>query len=901
MRNGPRKLILIHAGRYDYAEVELAGALQIVGPNNTGKTTLINTLQFLYIEEWRKMDFGAYTSDQTRGYYFPDEYSYVLFECLGEQGVFVFGWRGQTKLSGAEPERFVFTGPFDHDDFFDAERMRDPRAVNERLARREEFRSLTSAEHRGVLLPRSREYPKGQGLVPVKDVGRYPHFRDTLKNLLTLTNLTQEQMRDRLLMLAGFSADAVALDVRELLREDYDLKREERRRLDRFKKAEGELRCLVERFHQRDKLRGELMHRWRDLRERLGPFRSAHQKRVNDLDLKIAEKNSALSELGGEITGHEDEKTKCALRLGECQGKLKALEEQANKFEDFLKEFEQSAHTHLCNEVAEIAALLKGAATEDAVRVRQRLEGDRRELEQKQRAAENFDRLVVTALRSDFTDAELTTLFQILSFDFLETPMGDDGVEIHRPVELRDFLRAVLAGVRKGTYRDARVSVHLREPRRRVEDMGNAEALRVHAEELGRRIATDEQLLKAMEQRDELQTKLQKKTTERDAKAKLLHEYATYVQNVVQKPAWLARTAEEEAALKGWTEKIKVLRGGVEEIKTARTALGTDLTTERQAYARVMNELEACHAAAFLCPIIPTSDIPENFDSAIAYYTKEWQRAERLDGDVTILLAEAEKHLGADFREPDDADTIRKLGEELEALPEKEDALNRDWRALLQGMKRTFADVLKDLEAVKSTANELNRAFARLHISNLKSVAVKVVEQTDLVGRVQSLSRLDELDLFGDLARLDDAIESFRRALEVRPVVLFSHLFMLGFQVTGKDGKTKIHTDFRQIESDGTTITLKVVFSLLVLRSLLKEGRALVPFFLDEIQALDEANRTSVLTLARQLGFIAITAAPGDVSEVDTLWFLEPEQDRVTLTELHRVDIRRNSSVQENA
>ena len=49
MPNGPQKLILIRAGRYDYAEVELSGSLQIVGLNNTGKTTLINTLQFLFL------------------------------------------------------------------------------------------------------------------------------------------------------------------------------------------------------------------------------------------------------------------------------------------------------------------------------------------------------------------------------------------------------------------------------------------------------------------------------------------------------------------------------------------------------------------------------------------------------------------------------------------------------------------------------------------------------------------------------------------------------------------------------------------------------------------------------------------------------------------------------------
>src|SRR5258708_27409058 len=119
MPTGPQRLILIQSGRYDYAEVELAGALQIVGPNNTGKTTLINTLQFLYIDDQRHMDFGSYTSEQTRDFYFPNQYSYILFECLGATGQCVVGWRGQSKTSGSDPEMFFYTGPFDSGDFRD--------------------------------------------------------------------------------------------------------------------------------------------------------------------------------------------------------------------------------------------------------------------------------------------------------------------------------------------------------------------------------------------------------------------------------------------------------------------------------------------------------------------------------------------------------------------------------------------------------------------------------------------------------------------------------------------------------------------------------------------------------------------------------------------------------------
>src|ERR1700676_706184 len=105
MANGPQRLVLIHAGRYDYADVELRGSLQIVGPNNTGKTTLINTLQFLYLDDRRHMEFGSYSSEQTRDYYFPDQYSYILFELLGVSGKYVIGWRGQSRVIGPEPER----------------------------------------------------------------------------------------------------------------------------------------------------------------------------------------------------------------------------------------------------------------------------------------------------------------------------------------------------------------------------------------------------------------------------------------------------------------------------------------------------------------------------------------------------------------------------------------------------------------------------------------------------------------------------------------------------------------------------------------------------------------------------------------------------------------------------
>ena len=62
--------------------------------------------------------------------------------------------------------------------------------------------------------------------------------------------------------------------------------------------------------------------------------------------------------------------------------------------------------------------------------------------------------------------------------------------------------------------------------------------------------------------------------------------------------------------------------------------------------------------------------------------------------------------------------------------------------------------------------------------------------------------------------------------------------------------------------------------------------------FLDEIQILDPANRHAILDTARKLGFIAITAAPEAVSEVDSLYFLQPRKGSIVLRQKHRVGIK---------
>ena len=95
------------------------------------------------------------------------------------------------------------------------------------------------------------------------------------------------------------------------------------------------------------------------------------------------------------------------------------------------------------------------------------------------------------------------------------------------------------------------------------------------------------------------------------------------------------------------------------------------------------------------------------------------------------------------------------------------------------------------------------------------------------------------------------------------------------------------------VESDGTTVVLKVLFNLLVLKSQLRKDDVAVPFYLDEVERLDDANLRAVVQTAKALGFIAITAGPRAIGEVDACYFPEfLPSGRVWLTSQQRLDIR---------
>ena len=359
-----------------------------------------------------------------------------------------------------------------------------------------------------------------------------------------------------------------------------------------------------------------------------------------------------------------------------------------------------------------------------------------------------------------------------------------------------------------------------------------------------------------------------------------------------------AELKQTEEALKAVADRMEKLDKQINATRESKGQAEQAKIAEENQFNTVMGRFNDCVFPEFPGKATAPDDaIPDDFDAVVGLFLRQQKKLTELNGQVRDGFHAIETTLGSDFSGTDEAGTIRRLREELEALPDQEVALRRDWEHQLHQLRATFDQVLRSLADIKSAKDRLNRALSGIQVSNLVALNMDVVEQTDLVGSLRKLANFGEPELFDESSGLETALGGFRQKFENNPLLRYADLFTLRFTVTGDDGKPHHYHDFKQVESHGTTITIKVLFNLLVLRSLLREdaSKALVcevPFFLDEIHSLDPVNRHAVLTTARKLGFIAITAAPESVREVDALYFLQPQQGRIVLRHRHRIGVK---------
>ncbi|MBX9754600.1 MAG: ATP-binding protein, partial [Pseudomonadaceae bacterium] len=209
MSYGFQRLVLLNSAGYQRAELPLDAAVSLVAPNNTGKTSLINALQFLLIIDKRRMDFGAYDVERSRRFYFPDNSAYILLEVLlPEAGTVVLGCVGRGV--SYEYEYFAYRGQLDVDDYrlSDNSLVAQPQLVSHLASRGRLVERYNGTEFAAMVYGSGKRKRSDQGNFTVfrlEHPSQAEVFQRVLTRTLRLDQLQSKEVKEYLLQI--FSRD----------------------------------------------------------------------------------------------------------------------------------------------------------------------------------------------------------------------------------------------------------------------------------------------------------------------------------------------------------------------------------------------------------------------------------------------------------------------------------------------------------------------------------------------------------------------------------------------------------------------------------------------------------------------------------------------------------------------
>lgn len=286
---GFERLVLLGSAGYQRAELPLDAAVSLIAPNNTGKTSLINALQFLLIIDQRRMDFGAHDLEKSKRFYFPNNSAYILLEaCLPETGTVVLGCVG--KGVSHDYQYFAYKGALDLDDYrLDGGALvAEPQLVNH-LATRQRlvFVYKSPNDFRDALYGGRRKRAASEPdftLFHLEHQSDAAAYRQVLTRTLRLDRLTSADVKNYLLEIFKRDLSDAAIDFRQEWEKAFSEVNSERAQYQAAVNQSARILSLAKQVQERLTLRGKLIVWCPQIEEDLKQWHSYYEStHVQDL------------------------------------------------------------------------------------------------------------------------------------------------------------------------------------------------------------------------------------------------------------------------------------------------------------------------------------------------------------------------------------------------------------------------------------------------------------------------------------------------------------------------------------------------------------------------------------------------------------------------------------------
>lgn len=887
-----QKLILINSAGYEYAELPLDASVSLVAPNNTGKTSLINALQYLLIIDRKRLNFGAHDKDKSRRFYFPGQSSYIMLEAILPEGTVVLGAVG----SGLDRDYryFAYKGSYKKADFVlpDNSLVQQPKFV-ERLAEQgKTVHKIKKLDFANVVYGRG-DYARSKNmpdfsLFKLKNKNNASAYQRVLTSILRLDKLNSSDVKAHLLDI--FKADLY--DHKVDFKKDWDEAFKEvnydKKQLEAATAQLSNIQQLESLQQERLALRGKLLFMQPLLNEALAKWDDHYQHQKQSFAQKIQacdEFLSGLQQKSNELNQQQARAEIAVDRLNEVQAEQEALAQQyALTTEAQLLAVEKSVKQELEELIGLLHVLKSRAPQAIADEVIQR----ERELSQLQNQRQNIENNLWQKLAEEFNEVQLAYLNKMLNPQIFSLPPEKFELSLDKLVDWvnrqgADWL--TLPGLR---FANENLHVNF--------SALTKEALDVKISDCEKQLQQLQQQLEAAKKTEILQSKktnldnqLEQARTDIQRFNQLQKLQASAEQrakDLATNSAVIEEAARQLEALDTERKKQFELQEDLRKVQLQLAQQNKTIEEQKQRRQDQLGNLANLVSLPRL-PFVGHSELKlDELAGKLVEFNQGCLKHETICADIGRLIGLIE-HSGltkfTDVEEPEAQ--IANMVNFANHLDSERESVEKKARIAVVSVAMSLNNLRNSLYTLDSKTVEFNRLISRRQLSDLKTFKVRITPDEELVEAIDLVLMKAKAADSGETYNIFDTTNSVLddKALDKAKQLLadkgqeyggleVKNLFELQFVLAKHDQKEDTFSDIDSAASNGTVLMAKLVCGLAMLSLMQVEDqkkRVNAICYLDEALALDSKNQASLINTAAEFGFALIFASPDPLETVD--------------------------------
>ena len=859
------RMLLVNSGRFDFAEIDVDKSMHFHGGNNAGKTTIVNALQFLFVDSFKSMVWTPKKSKETREYYFKSN-SYIVFEVSTPTGNQCLVVIGKGAASSNEFERWVYPGSLDPQQYLiEGKKAKDSASVKS---------YIDSMNGSKIDDKKMKQWLTGRGdspfgVAPLKRVKDFPKYRRVFTNLLRMKKLSPNHVRELIISSSDIFKEEITLA--ENFQDEFDRYKGKLQSINKLDQAKEHLEGFLESYDDLESSRVQYFTKYHELRPVLSTLIDSYRSEVKSANTELDMFEEKLTELREQKELAREDFIEKRAKFDSQNSQHNDLERHLNKVRG-LSEIEISVRLGSVNqEITDLNIGLDQSSDSN-------LEVDLASIKRKIRSAEsqidgntNLKRELLDRI-DDVDEIVISNAMKMISSEVLD--LDEKNFNING-IEMSAELASMLTMFTENGFKSNGLEVDL-SPISSPTLVKTVDELRLDIETFRKK---QKRLISAIEAKANIDKKKEQLKLLR-TESKELDEKLTWIRTLDKDEKKLASIKDSLKESKKLLDEAKLREDGIDKKMLSLVGKKSDLENVVKNKSDAILDIEE-RLPKVLVPkdhwhpadIEVVQEIIEELNQEIdwrAILVNLERRASALRTKESRLWDAAESiHTITEgqFRDSDLRSIYNKIISKLDSLNAEKEALKELRESLEEDVKGEIRDFLDSFDQVKKTIRSINRELDGVKISDIDYFKLEEYPiNAELRTALESARQQTTLFSFdGQIGKMDLLFERGKIGLE--------DLFEVSMKVAIGD-RVRTLTNIGEGESTGTNLSLLLCVHIAILKYMTSTERGRLPIFIDEVEKLDDQNLLELVNFCESSGFQVITASPRPTEFVEINYWL---------------------------